>query len=1026
MKNHLPVFGRRAGCSLSKLVRKNLFVYIPIIFLFNLINLNAQVSGRVYKDFDVNGVWDSTATHFDQGRAGVLVEVFDKNGVLKGSATTAISGKYLIPNVTGNVRVHFRLPSFYTDGFITKSNQASQSNIQFVTAPNNGVDLGLNFADDYCGEDPKIVVPCYTVGIATTPAADAGLALFNYSASGTDYSQIKMPNATLSYMGSTWGGAYQKETNSFFTAAFMKRHSNFGVGGTGAIYLTKNVSDVPNSSTELYLDLNALGFDTGSDSHSAPDYQADTINPRGNPFDDVGKKSLGDLDISYDGKYLFVVNLHQRKLYRIFIDNPRKPTGTITAADVTTWDIPSGFDEVNKGVGRPFGLLVRQEKVYVGVVCDASISQDTADLKARVYEMKPDDAIPSWKLDIEFPLSYRKGRATWERPESEYWKPWISDWWVPGQPEYLRGKPDVTVDKYISYPMPLISDIEIDTDGSMMVALTDRFSHQVRFAGVDARGKHHGTFGFDSRLGGDLIRIGRCDGVNWTLENNGTVCGAASGGKDNNQGPGGGEYYHGDSNEPLGHFELSVGSLCFRPGSREICLASTDPINPYSAGITWLDNEKGNKKRVLEIISELDDIIIGAPVQFGKASSLGDINIICAVSPLEIGNRVWRDDNGNGVQDAGESGIADVLMVLVNNANQIVGRDTTDINGVYSFNHLNVVDTVGVGKSARLGPQPKTNYTIRVKGKILSSLPVARGGRVAAFGTEVINDGGKLIDDNVLGNSNKGSGALQDLLDSDGILDLNDGIINLTTEGVGESNHTYDFAYCPLPKADLVAQKATCDAITDTLLNNASITLSNLQFAQKVGYSLGSVYTGPVFADAKDLNFQTVFKIDSLLGGATDQIYTVRIFNGSDSCARDIQVTVEGTVCLPCQITGTADASSILVNNNGTPSDPTDDYFTVKVQANATNAGAADLYEVVLNANANGTGGTVLNPGGTYYNQPVKVGLGKELKANSQAIKLTVRDAIKPACVSSVDVQADPFRLECKTDICLPLKVGKL
>jgi hypothetical protein len=250
-----------------------------------------------------------------------------------------------------------------------------------------------------------------------------------------------------------------------------------------------------------------------------------------------------------------------------------------------------------------------------------------------------------------------------------------------------------------------------------------------------------------------------------------------------------------------------------------------------------------------------------------------------------------------------------------------------------------------------------------------------------------------------------------------------DGVIEVITDATGQSNHSYDFAYCPLPKVDLVVQKATCDPIKDTPQNNASITFSNLQFAHKVGYSTGTAYTGPFFTNAKDINSTTTFTIDSLPGSATDQIYTVRVFNASDDCARDIQVTVAGTVCVPCKITGTANANSITVYNNGTPSDPTDDYFTVSVQANATNAGAADLYEVVINANTDGTGGTVLNTGGTYYNQPVKVGLGKELKANSQAIKLTVRDAIKPACVNSVSVQADPYRVDCKPDICLPLKV---
>jgi hypothetical protein len=1044
MKDYALFFGRWAVLCINQHT-KSLFITITFLILFSNIS-KAQVSGRVFKDFNVNGTWDSTATFLDQGRAGVRVEVFDNNGISKGFALTALSGKYLIPGVSGNLRVHFTMPTYYTDGFITSVNSNNQSNIQFVNAPASNVDLGLNFADDYCGEDPSVVVPCYVVGIGNTLTPNDGLALFKYSASGTDHSQIQMPNASLSMVGSTWGGAYQRETSSFFMAAFMKRHANFGIGGTGAIYLTNKVDDPANSYTELYLKLSDFGINTGSDPHSIPNYQMDTINVNGNPFDDVGKISLGDLDISSDGKYLYVVNLKERKLHEIFIDNPRKPAGTITAADIKTWNIPSGFDELNKGVGRPFGLCVRQEKLYVGVVCDASISHDSLDLKARVYEMKPADAVVTWKLDFEIPLNYKKGIATGERPESGKWYPWISDWYVPGQPDFMRGLPVPSIAKYVAYPMPILSDMEIDADGSMILAFTDRFSHQVRFAGVDAHGSHHQTYGFDPRLGGDILRASRCDGVIWTVENNATLCGNVSLGKDNNQGIGGGEFYFGESTDELGHYETSVGSLAFRPGYREVLLATTDPIRSYSAGVTWLDNEKGTKKRTFEIISELDNIINQAPVNYGKASSLGDINMVCAVSPLEIGNRLWRDTNGNGIQEASEKGIANVILNLVNNLNQIVGKDTTDINGVYAFNHFNVVDTLGVLKPNRLGPQPKTTYFVKVKGKegiAPAFLPTAKKtAPIAAYndlhtGTPltplgkttaapIINNGGALIDDAILANSNAGSGPNQDLLDSDGIISGTDGSITVVTGEVGQSNHSYDFAYCPLPTVDLVAVKATCDSITDKIKNNAKIVLSNLVNGQKVAYSIGSIYTGPLYSNATDLNFKTTFTIDSLSGLPNSQIYTVRVFNGSDACSRDFQIKIDSTICTPCSITANTVNNSIIVYNNETLTDPTDDYFTVLVLANAVNPGLADLYEVVINANADGSGGTVLNVGGNTYGSSVRVGNGKELKANGQPIKLTFRDKNKPACIVNIDVQADAVKFECKPIICVPLTAKKL
>jgi SdrD B-like domain len=1035
MNTILPAFRSRAGFLLSKLNEKSLIALYCILFI-TCISAKAQVSGRIYKDYNANGVWDSTATHLDEGRAGTVVRVYDNKGILKGSTTTNADGKYLIPNVSGNLRLQVTLPPYYTDGFITSANKNSQSSVQFIKAPATNVDLGMNFGDDYCGNDPKMIVSCYAVGIGGQ--SEDAIVTLPYNASGTDPSVKQMMNSPMQSMGCLWGGAYQKTSGSFFTGAFMKRHAAFGEGGPSAIYVTKN-ADKPNiAQSEIYIKLSDFGYDVGQDPHPRGtvnndyNFQMDTgsivyAGKRYTATDLVGKMSLGDIDLTTNGEYMFVSNLWNCKIYRIHIGNPHKPGSAITAADIVEYDIPHPWDETpvtGVGLARPFGFCPRQGKMYVGIVCDASISQNRDDLKARIYEMDYDNpAIPNWKLLIEFSLNYIKGFATGElQNESNKWYPWFregEEWWSPGLPDFLKTK-------YISYPMPMLSDIEIDADGSMVVAFMDRFAHQTRLAGTDAYGNHHGTFGFDPRVGGDVLRIGNCNGV-WTLENNGSVCGGTpSAGKDNNEGIGGGEFYVGDGNAPLGHNELSVGSLAFLPGSREMVLASTDPIGPYSAGMTWLSSVDGRKNRAYELLEGLSALIADAPVGYGKAASIGDVNMVCKLSPLEIGNRLWRDDNGNGIQEAGEPGIADVLLELVNDQNMVVGKDTTDINGVYSFNHYNVVDTLGVLKFDLLGPQANSHYSVKVKGKVgvpaPTAAPTIKGGRVAAYSGTSTNDGGKLIDDSVLGNANAGSGPDQDLLDSDGVLTGNDGEIDVITLDIGQSNHSYDFAYCPLPKVDLVVQKATCDPVKDIPLNNASIIFSNTQFSHKVGYSSGTTYTGPLFDNAKDINSTTTFTIDSLPGSTTDQVYTVRVFNASDDCARDIQVTIEGTVCVPCQITGTANAALIVVYNNGTPSDPTDDYFTVSVQANATNSGAADLYEIVINANPDGTGGTVLNTGGTYYNQPVKVGLGKELKANSQAIKLTVRDAVKVACVNSVSVQADPFRLECKPDICTPLK----
>ena len=54
-----------------------------------------------------------------------------------------------------------------------------------------------------------------------------------------------------------------------------------------------------------------------------------------------------------------------------------------------------------------------------------------------------------------------------------------------------------------------------------------------------------------------------------------------------------------------------------------------------------------------------------------------------------VGDRVWLDKNGNGVQDNGEAGVCDVKVKLLDADGKQVGATvTTDANGNYTFNNL--------------------------------------------------------------------------------------------------------------------------------------------------------------------------------------------------------------------------------------------------------------------------------------------------------------------------------------------------
>ncbi len=87
----------------------------------------------------------------------------------------------------------------------------------------------------------------------------------------------------------------------------------------------------------------------------------------------------------------------------------------------------------------------------------------------------------------------------------------------------------------------------------------------------------------------------------------------------------------------------------------------------------------------------------------GESDTTADAGIyIPKPVTASLGDRVWRDDNKNGIQDAGEVGVAGVTVTLYNAAGAVVATTVTDANGNYKFNDLTpgVPYTVGFTQPA--------------------------------------------------------------------------------------------------------------------------------------------------------------------------------------------------------------------------------------------------------------------------------------------------------------------------------------
>lgn len=341
---------------------------------------------------------------------------------------------------------------------------------------------------------------------------------------------------------------------------------------------------------------------------SKPSWDADA-------FALIGKRSIGDIDISADGKTLWAINLKQRELVEVDL-----ATTTITAKHAIPDPGCSNSDF------RPWAVKVHDGKVWVGTVCSAETSQAAADLKAYVQAFDGTAFVTA----TSFPLTYPKGNVG-NGPGAEKWLPWTDTFKT------------LATGEFAIYPQPILSDIEFDMDGSMILGLMDRMGHQVGGVNFTPNYPDHNTM-TQGQTGGDILRV--CNnGGKYELENNATCSSGSTAGKDKGQGPGNGEYYWGDMwdfnqwNAAGGfHQETSFGGLAFKAGSGEIALTAMNPLNPNAnaGGVIWLDNATGGRaaNQGVQVYRQQD----GTSPYFGKASGMGDVELFCAeaLAPTDL------------------------------------------------------------------------------------------------------------------------------------------------------------------------------------------------------------------------------------------------------------------------------------------------------------------------------------------------------------------------------------------------------
>lgn len=750
-----------------------------IDFLEDRTLLSGVITGLVFQDFNSNGIFDTTRTvandsgngtislAIDRGIGNVAITAYDSAGTVRGSTTSAANGTYTL-NATGTGPYRIQFTNLPTGFFSGPRGSDSGTTVQFVPDGNSSnVSLGLVRPADYSQDAPVLVTERYVLGSRTGPNANAAVIVsFNYSAGAgatdgvlSDYTQATGGAAlavTQSQVGTTWGLAYHRFTQTVYAAAYMKLLSGFGPDGTGAIYQMGTTG----TTASLFADLNAI---FGAGTAGADPHQFDASgNPIGNDngdigWDAVGKISLGGLDIAGDGSRVYVMNLTDRSLYALPTSGPLNSTtvyrmplpAPIPAMNVTGITVSNPLGDL-----RPFAVQAYQGKLYVGAVNSAEATQNRNDLHAYVYEVTDTGSSLTFNPTpvLQFDLNFTRGQAN----------PGQSGNWLAWSPT-RASLPGNQI-----YPQPMLSGLAFDASGNMILGFRDRDGDQSGTGGAPGRGI----------TSGDTLRAAGSPTGGWVLENNATAGGTTTAGAGNNEGPGGGRYYFQQRYDFTGstHHNTAVGGVLQLPGYPHVVTSSFDSAYGVlaggafnSGGISWFNDSTGTNAKDYQLYRN------NGP-NFSKANGIGDLIALVNNPPIEIGNRVWRDTNGDGIQEAGEPSLAGVTVHLyAPDGTTVLATAVTDANGEYYFSSAAGTNTTSHIFSVSGLTANTTGYTIRLD----NMADYATGGPLAGL---------------LLARPNAGADVS---INSKGVLVGGFARVTVNTGTPGANDHTQDFGFLP-------------------------------------------------------------------------------------------------------------------------------------------------------------------------------------------------------------------------------------
>ncbi|MCR1783987.1 sortase [Nocardioides carbamazepini] len=649
----------------------------------------------VARDVSGDGVYDPI---IDPPQAGIEVKVTDSAGNVANGVTNA-AGEVVITAasalVGGRYRVETAVPaalSYLQPAPASASGAANafRSVTTFVDVSGGAAEtvrVGVWNPADYAPVDPDYVVAIQPS--RSSPGTSRSLVRTNWAHRGDGNGGTTTPNtqnvttlATKAQTGSVFGLAAERDER-LFSAAYAKAFVPYGPGGSGAVYVTDLNSGLPNASLFVTIP------NAGSTAHG---------NIAGGRDDDyyaaAGTEGLGGMAMSEDQSTLYVVNLNDRRLYEV---DATGATGTITGSTAIADPGCVG------GQWRPGAVTVRDGEVYVGGVCDGSVSGDRADLRAYVLRLDGGsfDTVLSQPLDFVRGAAENGGTAV-----SRQWNTWRTAWSRTGV-DGLPVTPTAGSSYNIKYPTPFLTSLEFETDGSLFLGFRDRHADQIGSSGFEP-GVTVDPVLVNAITGGDVNKA--CinpdgsyswEGVNGCPDNTTST-------PDGGQAAAVSEFFAGDwislsgSTTTGNHQEVAQGGLAYAPRNGELGSIALDPTGLVgTGGIGFFDTATGQGPGGAPTTRGW--LINTYPESFGKGNGLGDLDLLAGLAPVQIGNRVWFDADKDGVQDPDELPIPGATVTLLDSTGAVVATTTTNADGEYYFG----------GDGAAYQVVPGASYTVR-------------------------------------------------------------------------------------------------------------------------------------------------------------------------------------------------------------------------------------------------------------------------------------------------------------------------